>query len=455
MRFTNPYNLLKKVLTSWRFLLIGFVLTFPIYFLGRTFKAVEKSLSGVLFSFFIAIIFSFFLDYFWRRLEEEPEKIKAFQSHLILKIANQTLPYLREGLTRNSATNVAKIILKESRAFAISVTDKDSILAFEGAGSDHHQAGGKILTKATRETLKTGKIQILHSAREIGCPVKDCPLKAAILVPLKKKNEVIGSLKIYFPRKEDITESEIAIAEGLAHLLETQLELSEISRLETLACEAELKTLQAQINPHFFFNILNTAVSFCRTNPMQARDVLITFSSFFRHALEIGDKSLVPLDSELKFVQTYLELEKKRFGERINFSFKIPSKAKSWLIPPFSIQPIVENSVQHGMVEERPLFIEVSAHEDRENCYILIADNGRGIKKSIQKRVLEKGFGSNLGLGLALINERIQLLFGDGFGLKVQSEEGEGTKVYLFLPKEEKAKSGEPLSATKKFSAYR
>ncbi len=432
---TKLQNRFQIFLINWAVLAIALLITSFLIVLGWLLKVINLNIQSFIFFGLIGFSTALMWGYFKQKLKEEPEQAKAYQSHLILEIAKQTLPYLRQGFNRESARKVAEIINRESGAIAVAVTDTNSVLAFDGAGSSHHQPGMPILTKATKKALDSGEARTLFSPDEIGCPNQDCPLRAAIIVPLKKKNRVIGSLKFYFASPKEVTEAEIAVAEGLAHLLETQVELSELARLETLACEAELKTLQAQINPHFFFNILNTAVSYCRSNPSEARRLLVIFADFFRKTLEQEEAGLISMREELEYLNTYLELEKARFGSRLEVELAfLAEDINNWRVPSFTLQPIVENAINYAFKEVEPLRIKISLDKSNGVGKIVIEDNGVGIAPDELPHILKRGFGKGLGLGLNLIHERLRLLFGEDYGLSVESERGKGTRITVSIP---------------------
>ena len=123
--------------------------------------------------------------------------------------------------------------------------------------------------------IDEGQLRILRSAEEIKCTCKKCPLKSAIIVPLKENEKVIGTLKLYYSKENGISYINEKLAVGLSQIISTQLEISKVSKLEELATKAEIKALQAQINPHFLFNALNTIVSFVRINPESARQLIV------------------------------------------------------------------------------------------------------------------------------------------------------------------------------------
>ena len=176
--------------------------------------------------------------------------------------------------------------------------------------------GGPIITRATQESLEHDEPRILHNKARSAVPSPACRLRAAIVVPLEMRDQPVGTLKFYYTSDRFLNETQLAMAEGLARLLSTQLELSELERQTELATEMELKALQAQINPHFLFNTINTIAAFIRTDPAEARRLLRKFGTFYRRTLEQAE-DLVTLERELEFVDTYVELEKARFGDRL------------------------------------------------------------------------------------------------------------------------------------------
>ncbi|MDI6891949.1 MAG: histidine kinase [Actinomycetota bacterium] len=366
-------------------------------------------------------------------LRGEPEHAKALQSHLILEIANETLPYLRKGLSFDSASKVARIIWERADAMAVAITDVSTVLAFEGAGEDHHKAGKPILTKATKEALEQNELRVLGSKEEIGCPVVGCPLQAAIVVPLEFKGEAAGALKFYYKDKHKLTESRLATAEGLAKLLSTQLELSEVERLETLACQAELKALQAQTNPHFLFNTLNTIAMLCRSDPKKARGLLIQFADFFRKSLERGGE-MVTLEEELDYVDSYLVFEKARFGGKLQVIEEIEPSAAKERLPALILQPLVENAVKHGLFEGGRLKIKILARIVDSEMVLAVEDDGVGFSSEDLSKATESRCGKGMGLGLSNVNERLIGLYGESHRLAITSVPGKGTKVTMQIP---------------------
>ncbi len=369
----------------------------------------------------------------FQRMASRPDHVRALQSDSMLKIANESISYLRLGLDEETAGAVCGIVLRETEAAAVAITDRDSVLGFAGVGEDHHKVGGPIITKATMESLDTDEPRILHSKVDIGCPEPDCLLRAAIVVPLEMRGQPVGTLKFYYVSDRFLNETELAMAEGLARLLSTQLELSELERQTELATEMELKALQAQINPHFLFNTINTIAAFIRTDPAEARRLLRQFGSFYRRTLEQAE-SLVTLERELEFVDTYVELEKARFGDRLEYIEDVQDEALGLPLPAFMIQPLVENSIGHGMRPDgATLHVTVSAHVEQDALCITVSDDGQGIASDKVGTVLEASSAKGLGIAMRNIRERLRGHFGQDSSMEITSVEGEGTKVHLTI----------------------
>lgn len=369
----------------------------------------------------------------YARVASRPDHLRAEQSQRILEIASESLAYLRQGLNRETAQAVCGLALSKTEAAAVAITDRQTVLGFAGVGEDHHEAGGPIMTRATLEALETGEHGILESKEEIGCPRADCSLGAAIVVPLEVRGQPVGTLKFYYSSPRQLNETQEATVEGLARLLSTQLELSELERQTKLASDMELKALQSQINPHFLFNTINTIAALIRTDPPRARELLREFAAFYRRTLESGEE-LIPLQTEVDYIRRYLVFERARFGEgRIRFTEDIPAAALNVQVPAFILQPLVENAVQHGIKPTGTLHITVSGAVDSARLALRVRDDGRGISERILPRVLEPGFGGGLGIALKNVDDRLKGHYGPDSGLVVSSVEGEGTTVEVTM----------------------
>ena len=365
-----------------------------------------------------------------------PLHLKADQHPLdyTLQIANETLPYLRRGLNEETAAKTVEIIQKIADVAAVAITDKERVLGYLGAGSDHHKAGSPILTEATREALATGQLKVVRNSRDLQCPVRHCPLESAVIAPLKCKGEVVGTLKLYQTRQGEVPEGVIKLAVGITQLLGIQMELAELDRQSQLVTKAELDALQAQINPHFLFNTLNTIIMFSRTNPETARRLLIRLASFFRYALKRHGR-FNSLKEEIEYLNTYLILEKARFREKLRIVRDIDESLLAYQVPVLTIQPLVENAIKHGILPKPgPGTVQITAHPADGEMLIVIRDDGVGIEAKRVPEVLKPGVGSGNGVGLSNVHERLKSLFGEDYGLKIVSAPGAGTSIYVRVP---------------------
>lgn len=352
-----------------------------------------------------------------------------------LKIARETLPYLRTGLNMETAHKAAEIIQRISDVSAVAITDTHKVLAFIGAGGDHHKAGGPIMTFATNQALTTGELTIVESKKGLNCPHKNCPLEAAVVVPLKCRGEVAGTVKLYQTTRGHPDADLVKLSVGIAQLLGVQMELAELDRQVQLVTLAELDALHAQINPHFLFNTLNAIIMFSRTNPETARRLLIRLAMFFRQALK-RHGHFNSLREELEYVNTYLVLEKARFREKLRITREIDRSLLDYQIPALSIQPLVENAVKHGITPKTTqgtVVIQIKALRGQE-ILVVVKDDGVGIGADRLGQVFLPGFGSGNGVGLSNVNERLKSLFGEDWGLRIISEPGTGTAVYMRVP---------------------
>lgn len=365
---------------------------------------------------------------------EEEERAGALQAQKALEIAKITLPILSKGLDEDTAKQVAQIIFDRVEVEAVALTNKEVILAHVGNGCAHHLVGTPIMTEATKEALNAGEMKLALDKEQIGCPNKDCTLRSAVIVPLFSRGEVSGSLKLYQDRVRGIGSVEIQLAQGLAGLFSTQLELAVLEEQAKLVSKAELKALQAQINPHFLFNALNTIVALVRTDGEKARKLLIQLGEFFRKNIQRGDK-FVTLRQELEHIRAYLSIEQARFGDSLSVVENIQSEAEDWQLPALTLQPLVENAIKHGIYPKvEGGTVDISCWVKDNALQVVISDDGVGIEaERLEEIYHKKGTSSQgMGLGLSNVNDRLKYLYGSG--LLIESEQGKGTRILFSIP---------------------
>jgi two-component system, LytTR family, sensor histidine kinase LytS len=374
-----------------------------------------------------------------KNVVSEEEKTGAMLAQKTLRIADQTLAYLRKGINQDSARAVCQILHTEVQTSAVAITNQHEILAHIGLADDHHRSTSPIQTQITRDVLKSGKLVVAND-ETIHCREQSCPLGAAVIAPLKLRDETIGTLKFYFKSEKEITNVVIELISGLSNLLSNQLEIAEADKAYQLAKEAEIKALQAQISPHFLFNTMNVITSLIRIDPAKARMLLVSLSHFLRQNLNATTLSMTTLEQELAHVKAYLSIEETRFVEKLRVTYDIEEEALPVKIPPLTLQPIVENAVKHGIKNmDHDCQIHISIRKCAKSTIVTVNDNGQGMNQERINQLGKQIIDSETGSGIALfnVNRRLTMNFGESASLRIDSELGKGTKVSFTIPQEE------------------
>lgn len=391
--------------------------------------ALEKviAIPTILVSVIGTIAFMFII----KDIQSQQEAHGAKAAEMALRIASLTLPYLRQGLNIRSATETANIIYDLTKAYAVSITDTEKVLAYIGKGSDHHLTGEPILTQSTKQTILKGTLSVIHTHKDRGCPVPGCPLSAGVVAPLIAYGAVVGTIKLSRTQTIKVNEIDIQLARGIAQLLSVQIELAEIDAQKKMREKAELKALRAQINPHFLFNTLSIIMSFCRTNPETARNLLEHLSVIMKYSFaKHGD--FITLGEELEKVKSYLEIAKSRFGSRLTVTLDVDTAVLNIPIPVLAIQPLVENAVQHGLFPKLAEgHLVIKAYRKDDVLQISIFDNGVGIEPAKLHHLLTA---DTEGIGLQNVYYRLKRIYGDQYGLTLDSEPHKGTWATIRIP---------------------
>lgn len=430
-----------RFVTPWQATLIGIAMetiqmTFVLFFTGTLAEGWQLIKLIAIPMILLNSIGTFtFMSIITATLKQE-EQAKAVQTHDVLELAAETLPYFREGLNEASSHKVAQIIQHYTHVAAISITDTHQILAHVGAGDDHHIPEKEVITELSRQVLKTGTTTIARSRQEIGCSHPDCPLQAAIVIPLYVKEQVVGTLKMYFSDPNQLTHVEEQLAEGLGSIFSSQIELGEAEVQSKLLKEAEIKSLQAQVNPHFFFNAINTISALIRVDTEKARHLLLELSNYFRGNLQGARMTLIPLAQELKQVDAYLSLEQARFPDRYHIIRDIPEELTKYYLPPYAVQILVENAVKHAFGNRKENNqVWLTATKEAEHLVIDVTDNGNGIPSDRLEKLGKETVVSEKGTGTALENlvRRLDNLFSEKADLLIESADN-GAHFQLKIP---------------------
>lgn len=381
-------------------------------------------IAGVVFTLAITVLIRLLMD---------PDSVRARQSNAVLQLASQTLEAMGEGLDAKSSQRICSLLLPSTAAIAVAITDDHSILGYAGYEESHNPTGAIIRTQATYATLADGKTRVLFTPEEIGFPNGAHGINAAIIVPLAVGKDVKGTLKFYYRSANHISETQKSIAVGFGQLLSTQMAASALEEQTALATKMELKMLQSQINPHFLFNTINTIASLTRTDPAQARTLLREFAKFYRSTLE-DSRDLIEFQREVEQTQRYFMFELARFGEdRLELICDIQPEVNEMMVPPFLLQPLVENAVRHAMPSEGKLTIRVTGMRTGDDVIVSIIDDGNGMTQEACQNILHPSSTQGMGIAVGNVHDRICGYFGPGTRLEVESELGKGTTVRLVL----------------------
>lgn len=363
------------------------------------------------------------------------EKYSAAYSRRALNIAERSVGVLEEGLTPASAKKIATIIQQETKVGAVAITDTEKILAFEGIGSDHHKPETPISSEYTYSSIKENRIIYLDGTeRRYQCSISPgCKLGSALVIPLQADDHVIGTIKLYEPRLKLFSFVNMSMAEGIAELLSRQILNSEYQQQKMLLSQSEIKLLHAQVNPHFLFNALNTISAITRRDPHKARELIQHLSHFFRENLK-RNIEFVTLKDELAHVNAYLTIEKARFVDRLEIEFDIADHLLGRMLPSFTLQPLVENAIKHGVSHllENGV-IRIYSTQSEQGDIITVEDNAGAYQPNTA---------DNTGLGLQIVTRRLSNYFGKEYQLKIDCEPEHYTRMSFTIPSGSGAKQG-------------
>ena len=245
-----------------------------------------------------------------------------------------------------------------------------------------------------------------------------------------------GDLTVQTPIKTREYELQ-TLSDGFEKMVGRLNQLIEQNRQEQISLRsAELALLQAQINPHFLYNTLDTIIWLVESGKYeQSVEMVTSLSGYFRSSLSKG-RDIITLREEEQHVQSYLEIQHVRYQDILEYEIDIDRELAEYEIPKLTLQPLVENALYHGIKLKRGLGkIRVLGYRDGENISLVVSDNGAGMSKERLNEVrsaIRKE--KRVGFGLSTVHERLQLLFGQEYGLTVESTLGEGTTVSVKIP---------------------
>lgn len=356
--------------------------------------------------------------YYIQKVASDQEELRARQSELVLAMTERISACLKRGLIADNLKNVVKTLEENTDFSHVVITNKIAPIISNLSDGDLSQM--KIMPSQLR-------LLTLPSDAE------DCVFEFVrdgiffIAVPLLDNAELAGFLLLGKRQRINIYDSKLV--KGLGKLFSSQLTMGNLEYSASLLKEAEIKVLQTQINPHFLFNSLTIVSSLCRSDPQKARGIIDNLAEFYRKNLRINSP-MVSLKEEIEHIEAYLEIIRVRYPHKIDIRYEIDDMPLCYL-PPLSLQPLVENSIKHGLLPKRDGgIVSIRAkHEAKENSVrIEIEDNGRGFD------LAQPPASDSNRIGLANVRKRLQNCFGDDLVWKIDSGIDTGTKVTLVIP---------------------
>lgn len=327
-----------------------------------------------------------------------------------LHTASLLAPALRGGLGVESAERALPHVRALLGELAVGIAGSGGLLAWTGRTRPDDL---DTLTGALRET---GRVQATDRV---------------IAAPLVVEGRVLGALVVV---ADEVSATLVRAATEVAGWMSSQLELAELAASRTALMEAELRALRAQISPHFIYNSLGAIASFVRTDPERARHLLLEFADFTRYSFRQHGE-FTTLAEELRSIERYLVLEKARFGDRLRVVSTVAPEVLNVTLPFLSVQPLVENAVRHGIEGKTGSgTVRLTARDAGSECLIEIEDDGVGSDPDTVRAALA-GQSSTGSVGLANVDERMRAVYGNAFGIVVETAPGLGTKVVLRVPK--------------------
>ena len=350
----------------------------------------------------------------------------------VLHTAGLAAESLRQGLTAATAGKAIRHLRALVGAVGLAVADADRVLAFDGKG-EHHSPQ---LTTAAARVIATRRSSVLGPL-DLACDRVDCAIRGGVVAPLADPQGTVSGALIALADAQPAP-GLVQATQETGRWVAGQLALAELDTSRARLARAEIRALRAQISPHFVYNALTAIASFVRTDPERARDLILEFAEFTRYSFRAHGE-FTTLAEELRSIDRYLTIERARFGDRLQVMLQIAPEVLPVGLPYLCLQPLVENAVRHGLSRKPGTgTISIVARDAGAECHIFVEDDGVGMDPAVftsGRESLDDGPEAGQHFGLANVDDRLRSVFGDEFGLVVETALGAGTKVSMRVPK--------------------
>lgn len=342
----------------------------------------------------------------------------AFQA---LHQAGLAARHLRSGLSAPDVARAARHLRVLLGSAAVAIVGDDDAVAIDGS-ADGLEGSAVRIAERVRDT---GRRQVFPH------PEGEEEDLEAVGAPIVVDGRVIGVVVAF---ASPVGAALVRAIGEVADWSAAQVELGELDASRTALAEADLRSLRAQISPHFIYNALTAIASFIHADPERARELVLDFADFTRYSFR-RQGEFTTLAEELQSIHSYLTLERARFGERLEVILRVAPEALSTVIPFLSVQPLVENAVRHGLEPgEGGGTIRISAVDDATHTEITVEDDGVGMDPDSLRTLLDAA-DDGAHVGLRNVDTRLRQLYGHDGGLVVETNTGAGTLVRMRVPK--------------------
>lgn len=227
-----------------------------------------------------------------------------------------------------------------------------------------------------------------------------------------------------------------SLSDSFGHMVVQVQNLMEQVREEEVSLrKTELNALQAQINPHFLYNTLDSIAWMCEEGRTQEAIIMVnSLARLFRISISRGHE-LITIEKECQHAESYLKIQKYRYKNKFTYQFEVEPECLKYLCNKITLQPIIENAIYHGLDMTDEGEIRIGVKEQGEDILMYVEDNGVGMEKERCEEILHKEASDRAGIGIKNVNDRIKIYFGERYGLTILSEPDVGTRVEIQMPK--------------------
>lgn len=334
-----------------------------------------------------------------------------------LHLASRAAKYLRGQVSASDAQRALRSLRELLGVSTLAIATESGVSAVDG-GTPTQQQMALAAAVAGLESAKPQVVRRGDADDAITAPVLIAGRTAAALAAVERTARA----------------TTVRATAEAAEWVAAQLQLGELAASRAALAEAQVRALRAQISPHFIYNALNAIASFITTDPARARDLVLEFADFTRYSFR-REGDTTTLAEELQSIDSYLQLERARFGERLHVILQVAPEVLPTPIPFLSLQPLVENAVRHGL-EARELGgrVRISARDAGPFVEIDVEDDGVGMDPAALQAAFS-GEPSSAHVGLRNVDTRLRQRYGNAFGLTIDTNVGSGMLVRMRIPK--------------------